>query len=334
MSENSVRLSYFCLMIIVTGALGFIGSALLGELEARGYGELVAVDNFNDSHKFSNLEGKKIQEKIDRTVFCEWLKVNAPKVQFVFHIGARTRTNEFDWNVLNELNVNYSKALWQICSQESIPLIYASSAATYGNGENGFSDEPSKIKNLKPMNPYGESKQLFDLWMMEQGNTPPFWAGFKFFNVFGPNEYHKGRMASVVFHAFNQIKEKGSVNLFKSYKSEYADGEQRRDFVYIKDVINVLIYHMETRKKSGLYNLGSGKSHTFLELATAVFKSLEIDAKLNYIDMPEDIRDNYQYFTQADDTRLINSGYHLGFTPFEEAISDYVRNYLVPHKFI
>jgi len=321
-------------MIIVTGALGFIGSALLGELEARGYGELVAVDNFDDAYKFSNLDGKKIKERIDRTVFCEWLSLNASKVQFVFHIGARTRTNEFDWNVLNDLNVNYSKQLWQICSQESIPLIYASSAATYGNGGNGFSDDPANIKQLKPMNPYGESKQLFDLWMMEQENTPPFWAGFKFFNVFGPNEYHKGRMASVVFHAFNQIKESGSVNLFKSYNSEYADGEQRRDFVYIKDVLNVLIYHMETRKKSGLYNLGSGKSHTFLELATGVFKALNLESNLNYIDMPEDIRDNYQYFTQADDLRLVESGYSKGFTPFEDAIADYVTNYLVPHKYI
>ena len=321
-------------MIIVTGALGFIGSALLGELEARGYGELVAVDNFNDTYKFSNLEGKQIKERIDRTVFCEWLKLNAAKVQFVFHIGARTRTNEFDWNVLNDLNVNYSKQLWQICSQESIPLIYASSAATYGNGVNGFSDDPANIKQLKPMNPYGESKQLFDLWMMEQENTPPFWAGFKFFNVFGPNEYHKGRMASVVFHAFNQIKEKGSVNLFKSYNSEYADGEQRRDFVYIKDVLNVLIYHMETRKKSGLYNLGSGKSHTFLDLANGVFKALNMVSNLNYIDMPVDIRDNYQYFTQADDLRLVESGYSKGFTPFEDAVADYVTNYLVPQKYI
>jgi ADP-L-glycero-D-manno-heptose 6-epimerase len=321
-------------MIIVTGALGFIGSALLGELEARGYGELVAVDNFDDAYKFSNLDGKKIKERIDRTVFCEWLSLNASKVQFVFHIGARTRTNEFDWNVLNDLNLNYSKQLWQICSQESIPLIYASSAATYGNGENGFSDDPANIKQLKPMNPYGESKQLFDLWMLEQENTPPFWAGFKFFNVFGPNEYHKGRMASVVFHAFNQIKERGSVNLFKSYNSEYADGEQRRDFVYIKDVLNVLIYHMETRKKSGLYNLGSGKSHTFLDLATGVFKALNLESNLNYIDMPEDIRDNYQYFTQADDVRLVESGYSKGFTPFDEAIADYVTQYLVPHKYI
>ncbi len=315
-------------MIVVTGALGFIGSALLGELQRRGYGELVAVDNFSDSQKFSNLEGKNLHLKIDRSEFLNWLEINGDKVQFVFHIGARTRTNEFDWNVLNELNVNYSKSVWNLCTQHSIPLVYASSAATYGNGEQGFSDDPTKIMSLKPMNPYGESKQIFDLWMLNQTETPPFWAGFKFFNVFGPNEYHKGRMASVVFHAYNQIQEKGQVSLFKSYKPEYPDGAQKRDFVYVKDVINVLIFEMETRKNSGLYNLGSGQSHTFLELANAVYEALGIDPNISYIDMPEDIRDNYQYFTEADESRLIQSGYHLGFTEFKVAIFDYVQNYL------
>lgn len=321
-------------MIVVTGALGFIGSALLGELQQRGYGELVAVDNFNDSHKFSNLEGKKLHLKIDRSEFVNWLDQNGEKVQFVFHIGARTRTNEFDWNVLNELNIDYSKSVWNLCVKHSIPLVYASSAATYGNGDQGFSDDPSKLMSLKPMNPYGESKQIFDLWMLNQTETPPFWAGFKFFNVFGPNEYHKGRMASVVYHAYNQIVEKGEVSLFKSYKPEYADGSQKRDFVYVKDVINVLIYEMETRKNSGLYNLGSGKAHTFLELATAVFVALGIDPNISYIDMPEDIRDNYQYFTEADESRLIESGYHLGFTEFNVAVSDYVQNYLKTNSYM
>lgn len=325
---------YFCVMIVVTGALGFIGSALLGELQQRGYGELVAVDNFNDSHKFSNLEGKNLHLKIDRSEFVNWLDQNGEKVQFVFHIGARTRTNEFDWNVLNELNIDYSKSVWNLCVKHSIPLVYASSAATYGNGDQGFSDDPSKLMSLKPMNPYGESKQIFDLWMLSQTETPPFWAGFKFFNVFGPNEYHKGRMASVVYHAYNQIVEKGEVSLFKSYKPEYADGAQKRDFVYVKDVINVLIYEMETRKNAGLYNLGSGKAHTFLELATAVFDALGIDPNISYIDMPEDIRNNYQYFTEADESRLIESGYHLGFTDFNVAVSDYVQNYLKTNSYM
>lgn len=321
-------------MIVVTGALGFIGSALLGELQQRGYGELVAVDNFNDAHKFSNIKGKNLHLKIDRSEFINWLEQNGEKVQFVFHIGARTRTNEFDWNVLNELNIDYSKSVWNLCVKHSIPLVYASSAATYGNGDQGFSDDPSKLMSLKPMNPYGESKQIFDLWMFNQTETPPFWAGFKFFNVFGPNEYHKGRMASVVFHAYNQILEKGEVSLFKSYKPDYADGAQKRDFVYVKDVVNVLVFEMETRKNSGLYNLGSGKSHTFLELATAVFEALGIDPNISYIDMPEDIRDNYQYFTEADESRLIESGYNLGFTNFNDAVSDYVQNYLKTNSYM
>jgi len=321
-------------MIVVTGALGFIGSALLGELERRGYGELIAVDNFNDSNKFQNLEGKNILQKIDRNEFIQWLELHGNQVQFIFHIGARTKTNEFDWDVLNQLNVNYSKSIWNLCVQWNIPLVYASSAATYGNGEQGFSDDPSNIHLLKPMNPYGESKHIFDLWMMEQTKTPPFWSGFKFFNVFGPNEYHKGRMASVVFHAFNQIREHGFVSLFKSYQSEYNHGEQKRDFIYVKDVLNVLIYEMETRKSSGLFNLGTGKAHTFLELAHSVFDALGIEPKISYIEMPEDIRNNYQYFTQADETRLINSGYNLGFSEFNLAVKDYVQEYLMKNAYM
>ncbi len=321
-------------MIVVTGALGFIGSALLGELERRGYGELVAVDNFNDSNKFQNIEGKNILQKIDRTEFISWLETNGNQVQFIFHIGARTKTNEFDWNVLNQLNVNYSKSIWNLCVQWNIPLVYASSAATYGNGEQGFSDDPKTIHQLKPMNPYGESKHIFDLWMMEQTQTPPFWAGFKFFNVFGPNEYHKGRMASVVFHAYNQIQQNGQVSLFKSYKSEYPHGEQKRDFIYVKDVLNVLIYEMESRKNSGLFNLGTGTAHTFLELVHAVFEALGIDPNISYIDMPEDIRNNYQYFTQADETRLIQSGYQLGFSNFNLAVKDYVQEYLMKNAYM
>ncbi len=321
-------------MIVVTGALGFIGSALLGELQNRGYGELVAVDNFNDHHKFQNLVGKNILHKIDRSQFIQWLDVNGNNVQFIFHIGARTKTNEFNWDTLNELNVDYSKSVWNLCVKHSIPLVYASSAATYGNGEHGFSDAPESLKNLKPMNPYGESKHIFDLWMMEQQQTPPFWAGFKFFNVFGPNEYHKERMASVVFHAYNQIKSKGEVSLFKSYRAECKDGEQRRDFIYVKDVLNVLIYEMETRKASGLYNLGTGQAHTFLELANAVFEALGIPPNISYIEMPEDIRNNYQYYTQADESRLITSGYHLGFSEFNEAVKDYVQEYLLKNAYL
>jgi len=319
-------------MIIVTGACGFIGSALLGKLQELGYGELVAVDDFSHPSKLPNLANKNLKASIDREEFPEWLNENASKVQFLFHIGARTRTNEFDWDVLNHLNVDYSKKLWNTCTKFSIPFIYASSAATYGNGEFGFDDNPQGRSKLKPMNPYGESKQLFDLWAEQQaehGNHPPFWAGFKFFNVFGPNEYHKGRMASVVFHAFNQIKDKGEVALFKSYRSDYLDGGQRRDFVYVKDVLSVLIHFMENRKNSGIYNLGSGQAHTFMELATGVFEALNLFPKIKFVEMPEDIRDNYQYFTEASMLRIREAGYTEDFWEFEEAIRDYVTGYLV-----
>jgi len=318
-------------MIIVTGACGFIGSALLGKLQELGYGELIAVDDFSHALKLPNLENKKLKARIDREDFPDWLDEHAQKVQFVFHIGARTRTNEFDWDVLNHLNVDYSKRLWNTCTQFSIPLIYASSAATYGSGEFGFDDSPEGRSRLKPMNPYGESKQLFDLWAEErasEGQHPPFWAGFKFFNVFGPNEYHKGRMASVVFHAFNQIKEKGEVSLFKSYREDYQDGGQRRDFVYVKDVLNVLIHFMENRKNSGIYNLGSGQAHTFLELATAVFEALNQVPNIKYVEMPEDIRGNYQYFTEASMNRVKSAGYSDSFWDFDQAIKDYVTGYL------
>lgn len=318
-------------MIIVTGACGFIGSALLGKLQELGYGELIAVDDFSHASKLPNLDNKNLKARIDREEFPDWLIENAPKVQFLFHIGARTRTNEFDWDVLNHLNVDYSKKLWNTCTKFSIPFIYASSAATYGNGEFGFDDKPEGRSQLKPMNPYGESKQIFDLWAeesAEKGNQPPFWAGFKFFNVFGPNEYHKGRMASVVFHAFNQIKEKGEVSLFKSYREDYLDGGQRRDFVYVKDVLSVLIHFMENRKNSGIYNLGSGQAHTFLELATGVFEALNLAPNIKYVDMPEDIRDNYQYYTEASMSRVRMAGYSVPFWDFKEAINDYVTGYL------
>jgi len=330
-AEKLDSLLYFCPMIVVTGALGFIGSALLGDLERAGYGSLVAVDDFSHSNKFPNLENKNISQRVERELFFEWLSENARFVQCIFHIGARTRTNEFDWDVLNHLNVHYSQKLWQMCSQENIPLIYASSAATYGNGSEGFSDRVDG-NQLIPLNPYGQSKHIFDLWVEEQliaGIQPPFWAGFKFFNVFGPNEYHKDRMASVVFHAFHQIQETGKMKLFKSYREDYPDGAQRRDFVYIKDVTSVLIYFMESRKHSALYNLGSGESHTFKELAEAVFEALDFPAQIEYVDMPEDIRDNYQYFTQAEMSKVRSAGYETPFWDFSESVKDYVQGYLM-----
>lgn len=315
-------------MIVVTGAAGFIGSALLGRLQRDGYGDLVAVDDFSDPLKARNLEGKRIAHCIDREAFFPWLEHHADRVQFIHHIGARTDTSEFSEDVLNHLNLDYSRQLWQICTAHSIPLIYASSAATYGDGSKGFSDDPSLLNSLQPLNPYGWSKHRFDLWVQEQQNRPPFWAGFKFFNVFGPNEYHKGRMASVVFHAYRQISETGAMKLFRSHRADYEDGMQRRDFIYIHDVLNVLMHFMENRRNPGLYNLGTGTARTFKDLALAVFSALGKDPQISYIDIPEDIRDKYQYFTEADTRRLLEAGYNGGFTPMEEAVREYVTRYL------
>ncbi len=324
-------------MIVVTGAAGFIGSALLGQLQRMGYGELVAVDDFSATEKLQNLDGKSIMHRVERMEYFQWMAVNASKIQFVFHIGARTKTNEFDEAVLHTLNVDYSQKMWNACVAHSIPLIYASSAATYGDGTLGFLDATEGLSALQPLNPYGNSKHTFDLWVMDQisiGNVPPFWSGFKFFNVFGPNEYHKGRMASVVFHAFNEIKQSGKVSLFRSHRSEYKDGEQARDFIYVKDVLSVLMHFFHTRKNGGLYNLGTGQCRTFLDLAKSVFVALGKTEDIIFVDMPTDIRDRYQYHTEANMDRLVAAGYVIPFTPLELAVEDYVNHYLAGHTYL
>jgi ADP-L-glycero-D-manno-heptose 6-epimerase len=315
-------------MIIVTGALGFIGSYLIGKLNELGYKDIVAVDDFSQTRKDRNLEGKSISCRIERSEYINWQRQNHIETQFVFHLGARTDTTEFNRQIFDELNLNYSKEVWRLCVEFGLPMVYASSAATYGNGEHGYDDDIRKINRLKPLNPYGDSKQEFDLWVLEQEKQPYFWAGLKFFNVYGPNEYHKGRMASVVFHAFNQIMEKGSLNLFRSHRPDFKDGEQLRDFVYVKDVADVMIYLMEKRERSDIYNLGTGRARAFRDLALAVFEALGKDAKIQYIDTPADIRDKYQYFTEANMNKLINSGYHGHFTSLEEGVADYVKQYL------
>lgn len=315
-------------MIVVTGAAGFIGSALLGRLEREGFGDLVAVDDFGIQEKAANLSGKKIRHFVEREHFFEWAGRHAAHIQAVLHMGARTDTSEFNTEILNHLNLDYSKRMWNFCTQHSIPLIYASSAATYGNGNAGFSDDPDKLELLKPMNPYGISKHQFDLWVTEQTHTPPFWSGFKFFNVFGPNEYHKGRMASVVFHAYNQISNTGKLKLFRSHKPEFQDGTQKRDFIYVQDVLNVLMHFLITRKNPGLYNLGTGVARTFNDLGKSVFNAMQRPIEIEYIDIPADIRDSYQYFTEAETSRLRNAGYNGTFYSLEDAITDYVQKYL------
>lgn len=319
-------------MIIVTGAAGFIGSCLVGRLNQAGFSDVVVVDDFSKTEKDLNLKGKSIAEKVERSVFESWLQSQTEKIDIIFHIGARTDTTEFDKAIFDELNLNYTKMLWNYCSDQSIPLVYASSAATYGLGEFGYEDKHEIIPNLKPLNPYGDSKNDFDVWALKQEKQPPFWAGLKFFNVYGPNEYHKGRMASVIFHAFNQISEKGEMKLFRSHNPNYTDGGQLRDFVYVKDVVEVCMFLMEEKPESGIYNLGSGIARTFLDLAKNSFKALDREEVIEFVDTPIDIRDKYQYFTEANMNKLLKAGYSKGFHTLEEGVLDYVKGYLVKNE--
>lgn len=318
-------------MIVVTGAAGFIASFLVGHLNEKGHADIILVDDFSRADKNLNLADKKYLQKIDREEFPNWLKQTNENIEIVFHLGARTDTTEMSVALFNKLNLNYSKEIWDICTEKSIPLVYASSAATYGGGEFGYDDNQEIIPKLKPLNPYGESKNDFDIWVLKQKQTPPFWAGLKFFNVYGPNEYHKGRMASVIFHTFNQIKTNGKMSLFRSHNPKYKDGGQLRDFVYVKDVASVCEYLMNSKPASAIYNLGSGKARTFLDLATLTFKALDLEPNIDFIDTPIDIRDKYQYFTEANMSKLINSGYSVPFHTLEEGVFDYVQNYLINH---
>lgn len=316
-------------MIVVTGAAGFIGSVLTGRLNKLGFNDILLVDDFSSPTKQKNLTDKKYGRQIDREAFLPWFEANADKVSFVFHIGARTDTTEFNKEIFDKLNVNYTKSIWRVCTSFNIPLVYASSAATYGDGELGYKDDESKIPDLKPLNPYGWSKQEFDIWALEQDATPPQWQGLKFFNVYGPNEFHKARMASVIFHSFNQINATGKVKLFRSHRPDYKDGWQLRDFVYVMDVVNVCVFLMQHKVTSGIYNLGAGKARSFYDLAAATFKAMNKDTNIEFVDIPEDIRDKYQYFTEADMSKLIAQGYNTPFHSLEEGVTDYVKNYLM-----
>jgi ADP-L-glycero-D-manno-heptose 6-epimerase len=323
--------------IVVTGAAGFIGSCMVSYLNEAGYQHLFLVDDFSEHEKDVNLAGKKFLQKIERETFFDWLESRKPSIDFIYHLGARTDTTEFDYSVHEHLNVEYSQKIWKYCSRNSIPLVYASSAATYGAGELGYGDDESLIKYLKPLNPYGVSKNEFDKWALNEvksgAKTPPVWAGLKFFNVYGPNEYHKGRMASVIFHSYNQIQKSGFVNLFRSHKEEYKDGEQLRDFIYVKDIICICFWFLQSWQNektfvSGIYNVGTGKARTFNDLVKATFAGLDRDPQIRYIDLPEDIRNTYQYYTQAEMQKLHRAGYTEKMYSLEDGVNDYVRNYL------
>jgi ADP-L-glycero-D-manno-heptose 6-epimerase len=312
-------------MIVITGAAGFIASFLAKELNEKQEDNIFLVDDFSKIHKLENHKIFSASAKMDRSEFLKWFPINADKINFVIHLGARTDTTEMDYSIHEELNLNYSKSLWHTCVKFKIPFIYASSAATYGNGEHGYNDNHDDPFKLVPLNPYGVSKNEFDKWVLKEEMKPPFWAGLKFFNVYGPHEYHKGRMASVIFHAYNQILTNGYLQLFRSHNPNYADGGQLRDFVYVKDVISVIQFLMYNTPTSGLYNLGTGQARTFLDLAKSTFQSLGINEDIRFIDTPEDIRDKYQYFTEANMSKLKSVGYDKSFYSLEEGVNDYVQ---------
>ncbi len=318
-------------MLIVTGAAGFIGSCMIKKLNNEQFDDILAVDDFSRKEKNKNLLNKKYRGRLERDKLFNWLPDNAKSVSGIIHLGARTDTTEQNWQIFEELNIDYSKALWNFCTQHQLPFIYASSAATYGDGKFGFVDSHEIVGQLKPLNPYGKSKNDFDKWALQEAansKQPPFWAGLKFFNVYGPNEYHKGRMASVVFHTFNKVKAEGKMRLFKSYKPEYADGDQLRDFIYVKDVVDICWYMLNAQPSNGLYNVGTGIARSFKDLATNTFNAMNRVPQIEYIEIPEDIRNFYQYFTEAKTKKLVTSGYNFHLNTLEDGIYDYVTNYL------
>jgi ADP-L-glycero-D-manno-heptose 6-epimerase len=321
--------------IIVTGAAGFIGSCMVQFLNDNGYEQLYLVDDFGIESKRKNWESKRFIQIVERYNLFDWLEAKQPKIDLVIHLGARTDTTEFDYSIHEALNLKYSKDIWQYCTIHQVPLIYASSAATYGAGELGYNDDHETPYQLKPLNPYGVSKNEFDKWALLQENCPPSWTGLKFFNIYGPNEYHKGRMASVIWHSFNQIKKDNLVKLFRSHRPDFKDGEQLRDFVYVKDLVDVIKWMAELMliqewpvTRNGLFNLGTGKARSFYDLAASTFRGLDQDPNIEFIDMPVDIRDKYQYFTEANMQKLKDAGYSRAFYTLEEGVDDYVRNYL------
>ena len=325
--------------IVVTGAAGFIGSVFVQYLNEQGFHQLLLVDDFGVEEKRKNWEQKQFIKVIERQSFIALLENGEFEVDAIVHLGARTDTTEFNYAIHEELNLNYSKSLWNYATQKKIPFIYASSAATYGAGEHGYDDNHDIVNQLTPLNPYGVSKNEFDKWALTQSNQPLSWTGLKFFNVYGPNESHKARMASVIFHSFNQIKQTGLVKLFKSHKEGFKDGEQLRDFVYVKDLVKVIgwmLHQMMSNSwdgnKNGLYNLGTGKARSFYDLAANTFKAQGLAPNIEFIDMPLDIRDKYQYFTEANMAKLRTAGYTAPFYSLEDGVNDYVANYLLPAK--
>lgn len=319
-------------MIVVTGAAGFIGSCTVRKLNDEGHINLILADDFSREDKNRNLQGKQYIARVHRDDLFDWIDRMHSSISFIFHLGARTDTTEQDVAVLDRLNLNYSKEIWKRCAAYNIPLVYASSAATYGLGTHGYEDRHDIVPSLRPLNPYGDSKNDFDIWALQQTQTPPSWVGLKFFNVYGPNEYHKGRMASVIFQTARQIKSTGSMKLFRSHRPDFTDGGQKRDFIYVKDVVSIEYFLLTHRVPNGLYNVGTGAARTFLDLATNTFQSMGLEPAISFIDTPEDIRDTYQYFTEANMDKLRQAGYTNPFYTLEAGIQDYVQHYLLEER--
>lgn len=323
--------------VIVTGGAGFIGSCMVRTLNDMGIDDIIIVDHIVTTDKWMNMRNKKYREYINRDEFLTRLPEFADEVTHIIHMGACSATTERDFDFLYKNNFEYTKTLWKFCSDNQISFIYASSAATYGDGTQGFDDEED-IKRLMPLNGYGYSKQLFDLWVekeLEKGNkVPKQHVGFKFFNVYGPNEYFKGSMASVILHTFDKINETGKMGLFKSYKAGYEDGQQLRDFVYVKDICAVIKFMIENEKVNGLFNLGTGQARSFYDLAVSTFKAMGVNPNIEFIEMPESLRGKYQYYTQATMAKLKKAGCNHKFYSLEEGATDYVQNYLLKDRAI
>ena len=321
-------------MIIVTGGAGFIGSAIVWELNNRGESDIIIVDELGTDNKWKNLVGLKFEDFINKNVFLDQVLTGKHlEVDSIIHMGANSSTTEKDADSLLSNNYEYTKKLAEFCLWNDIKFIYASSAATYGDGSLGFDDDLTLTMKLRPLNMYGYSKILFDVWAIRHDAFKEI-VGIKYFNVYGPNEYHKGDMRSVVHKAFEQIRDSGKVKLFKSRNPEYNDGEQKRDFIYVKDAVNMTLHFLEHKEKSGLYNVGSGKARTWNDLVTALFKSLNLPLNIEYIDMPIYLADKYQYFTEATLKRIKQTGYKKQLNSLETGVSDYVKNYLLGKQYL
>ena len=317
-------------MIVITGGAGMIGSMIAWQLNQDGRDDLVIVDRQRHAEQWQNLCHRRYADYLDKDELLPWLDKHPDKVDAIIHMGAISATTERDWNRLLEDNIRYSQHLWQWCTRHDVPFLYASSAATYGGGEQGYRDQD--IEGLRPLNAYGYSKHFFDQWALrrsESDKTPPLWGGFKFFNVYGPNEYHKEHMASVALHSYNQFRDSGTVKLFRSDRPEVADGMQLRDFVYVKDAAAAVTWFLNSCATSGIFNIGTGQARSFKDLASAVMESAGQTPDITWIDMPDDLKGKYQYYTQADMGKLRAAGYDRPFHTLEQGVRDYVQNYLM-----